>query len=118
MVIILVTVVLMVIWMIGGIVATRPRRTRKDLNHAPIIAAARKKGIVVWDLADLGGLVLDTVMFWRGVCVPVEIKQPGQESAFTDDELKSIEKFREMGIPFIVATSIDDIVNNWPKEDT
>ena len=61
--------------------------------------------------------MLDTVMFWRGVCVPVEIKQPGQESAFTDDELKSIERFREMSIPFIVASSIDDVVNNWPTSE-
>jgi hypothetical protein len=93
--------------------SSRPRRTRKDLNHSKVVADARAKGVYVWDLADLGGLVLDTVMFWKGVCIPVEIKQPGHESDLTEDERLSIELLKQMGIPFIIATCVEDIVNGW-----
>ena len=70
--------------------------------------------MLVWDLADHGKEVLDTLVFWRGKCVPVEIKQPGKESDLTYDEAKSIALLKEMRIPVIIATCVEDIIREWP----
>lgn len=91
----------------------RPKYTKKDANHAQVIADCRDAGMYVWDLSDLGGEVLDTLVFWRGKCVPVEIKQPGHAEDFTKGERKSIGILNAMGIPVIVATCVEDIINGW-----
>ena len=93
----------------------RPKYTKKDANQAQIISDCRGLGIYVWDISNEGGEKLDTVMFWKERAVPVEIKRVGYTDAdFTEGERKCIERFKAMEIPFIVATSAEDVVNGWP----
>ena len=86
----------------------RPKYTKRDTNHKPIVNQCRELGMVVWDLADLGGKVLDTIVFWRGKAIPVEIKSPG--GTLTDDEAASIEELKTVGVGPIIATTIHDIL--------
>jgi hypothetical protein len=91
----------------------RPRHTRRDLNVREIVQDIRKLGAVVWILSDLGGEVLDLMVFWRGKVKPVEVKQPGYEDDFTKDELKSILALGCVGVAAIVATKAEDVVEAW-----
>ena len=86
----------------------RPKRTKKDSNHAEIVAQCRELGMIVWDVADLGGEVLDIIVYWHGKTVPVEIKSKG--GSLTEDERISLDKLNSCGIRAIVAYSIEDIV--------
>ena len=92
----------------------RPKHTKRDKNQAQVVADCKKMGMQVWDLADFGGEILDIVVHWRGRSVPVEIKQPGHENELTDDEARVIAELRGVGIPVIVATCVEDIINGWP----
>ena len=67
--------------------------------------------MVVWDLADVGGHVLDAVVFWRGQCVPVEIKAPGCESDLTDGEIHGMRELSSVGAWPIVATCVGDVMD-------
>ena len=91
----------------------RPKHTRKDRNHSDIVTAAREFGIVVWDTADIGGRVLDTLMCWRGRCIPVEIKARGHLNDLTEGEREGIAELAAVGVRAIVATQIEDIVSEW-----
>ena len=88
----------------------RPKRTRKDSNHAEIVSGCRELGIIVWDTADSGGKVLDTVMFWHGVAIPIEIKSPGKEDDLTKGERKGIAELQNVNVPPVVVTSVEDVV--------
>ena len=88
----------------------RPKHTKKDKNHLEIVRQCREIGMVVWDTADLGGEILDTVIFWRGKVIPVEIKSKGKEGDFTPDEKVGIDKLVAVGVRPIVATCIEDIL--------
>ena len=88
----------------------RPKHTRKDANHASIVNRCRSLGIVVWDTADLGGCVLDTLMCWRGRCIPVEIKTPGNADALTDGEREGIAALADVGVQAVVATRLEDVL--------
>lgn len=88
----------------------RPKYPRKDENHADIVAGCRELGIVVWDTADLGGKVLDTVMFWRGDAIPIEIKAPGKEDDLTPDEREGIAELRNVYVPPVIVTSVEEVV--------
>ena len=91
----------------------RPKHTKRDRNHAQIVQDLKALGMVVWDLADLGGHVLDILVFFRGKCLPVEIKSPGGE--LTASERASIEELRAVGVEAIVATCAEDVVEKWSK---
>lgn len=91
----------------------RPRHTKKDKNHKKIVQQCRELGMVVWDTADLGGEVLDTVVFWRGRGIPVEIKRVGKESDLTEKERTGIERLQAVGVKPIVATCIEDILKQF-----
>lgn len=99
---------------------TRPKRTRKDSNHAEVRDALREAGLIVLDVADLPGsrqhnpldlIVLDPyrgrrppvivaasadgVKRWfaahpLAAMVQVEIK-PSADASFTDDERAYLE---------------------------
>ena len=88
----------------------RPKHTRKDTNHALVVGDCRYLGMVVWDTADLGGEVLDTVVCWRGRCLPVEIKPPGKETKLTAGELEAIIQLRRVGVEAVVATCLEDVL--------
>jgi hypothetical protein len=89
---------------------SRPKHPRKDATHHRIVQDARALGIVVWDTSDLGGQVLDCVMFWRGKVVPVEIKTPGSEHDLTDGEIHGMRALSAQGVYPCVATCIDDVL--------
>ncbi len=89
----------------------RPKYTKKDINHADIVAQCRELGMVVWDTADAGGEILDIIVFWKGKTLPVEIKSPG--GTLTKDEKISLEKLEACGIKAIVAYSIEDILDAY-----
>lgn len=88
----------------------RPKYTRKDTNHAEIIAQCRELGIVVWDTSPLGGKVLDTIMFWRGDAIPIEIKAPGKEDDLTDGEKEGIAELQNAYVPPVIVTSVEDVI--------
>jgi hypothetical protein len=89
---------------------TRPKRTRKDLNHNQIVTELRALGAVVWDTADLGGRVLDTIVFFRGQVKAVEIKQPGKADDLTPDEWQSVAELQTVGVQPVIATSTEDVL--------
>jgi len=94
----------------GVHLVSRPKYTKRDKNHPKIVQDCLDLGMVVWDLADVGGEVLDIIVFWRGIAIPIEIKSKGNENSFTQDEEKSIEKLKNVGVNVVVATSIQDIL--------
>jgi len=71
--------------------------------------------MVVWDLSDLGGKILDAIAFWRGRAVPVEIKAPGCERDLTDGERASIEALRGVGVEPVVATRAEDVLRRFER---
>ena len=87
----------------------RPRHTRKDTNQLEIVHDLQALGCVVWDTANLGGHVLDIIVFWRGQVRIVEIKAPGRIT-FTDGEIKSMEELELVGIEVVVAQSLEDVL--------
>ena len=93
----------------------RPRRTKRDLNHAEVRDGCRDLGMVVWDLADLGGDVLDLVVCWNGRCLPIEVKQPGLENDLTEGEQASIKALRAVGVEVVVVTCVEDVVMSFEK---
>lgn len=88
----------------------RPKRTKKDANQLEIVHHLERLGAVVWDCANIGGVVLDLVVFWRGLAVPVEVKAPGKRHDLTDGEREGIRKLREVRIEPVVATCTEDVV--------
>ena len=96
----------------------RPKRTKRDSNHAEIRDGLRQLGAIVWDTADLGGEILDLLVFWQGKCVPVEVKPLGRESDLTEGERKSIEMLRVVGIEAVVATRVEDVIEALRVEST
>ena len=88
----------------------RPKHTKKDANHREILDQCKELGMVVWDTADLGGEVLDALVFWRGKCVPVEIKPPGKEATLTEGERVGIDKLAQVGVNAVVVTCLEDVV--------
>jgi len=87
----------------------RPRHTKKDTTHKDIVQGCRELGMIVWDTADIGGEILDLMIFWRGRAVPVEIKTPGK-IRLTEKEEIGIKKLRDVGVEPIIATNIEDIL--------
>jgi len=97
--------------------SSRPKRTRKDKNHKRIVDACRDMGMVVWDLADLGGKVLDIVVFWQGKALPVEIKSEGSAENLTEGEIGSMLELESVSMPYIVATKAEDIVSAFIEKE-
>jgi hypothetical protein len=93
----------------------RPKYTVRDLNHGQIVRECRELGMVVWDLADLGGQILDLMIFWRGKCLPVEVKQPGKRACLTEGEKESLAALEAIGVQAAVVTSIEDVISEFEK---
>jgi len=88
----------------------RPKHTRKDENHPQIVKDCRALGMVVIDTADIGGVVLDVVVCWRGRCLPVEIKMPARRDQLTLGERVAIEELERVGVQAVVATCLEDVL--------
>ena len=89
---------------------SRPRRTRRDVNHSIIVIQCRALGMVVWDLADIGGKLPDLLVIWRGRCVPVEIKAPGKSAQLTDGERDGRDECADVGVDWVIAEDLDDVL--------
>jgi len=94
---------------------TRPRHTRRDKNQLSMVTILRSLGMVVWDLADHGGDVLDLVCFWRGQIRVVEVKRPGFRNALTPNERQSIHALKAVGVEVVVAETWRDVVNAFEE---
>ena len=93
----------------------RPKRTRRDTNQAAIIAELIWRGFYVQDLADVGGQTLDLLCFYRGICLPVEIKRVGYFGDLTQGERDGICYMRLCGVDPIIATRAEDVIAQWPE---
>ena len=95
----------------------RPRRTRRDANQAQIKKELEDTvGALVYDLADMGGTVLDLLVCWRGKCIPVEIKRPGCREELTKGEREGIALLERVGVKAIVAESTEEILQAWEDQ--
>ena len=95
---------------------TRPKHTRHDTNQLSMVAILRSLGMVVWDVADTGGDVLDLVCHWRGQTRVVEVKRSGQRDALTPNEKASIKALKDVDVKAIVAETWRDVVEAWEEE--
>ena len=96
---------------------SRPRHTKPDTNQAQIVADLQRLGAVVWRLSDLGGEVLDLIVFWRGLAMPVEVKMPGHEAELTDGERESIRRLAQVGVKAVIATCTEDVIADFLKDE-
>lgn len=75
-----------------------------DQNHAPIVAALRKVGAEVIELARYG-LSPDVLCLFRGRMILLEIKVPGGSLE------ESQRKLLDAGWPLVVVRSIDEALD-------
>ena len=90
--------------------SNRPRHTRKDANHTIIKLQCQALGMVVWDLADIGGKLPDLLIIWRGRCVPVEIKAHGKRGQLTPGERDGLAECADVGVDWVIAENLDDVL--------
>ena len=95
---------------------TRPKHTKRDKNQLSMVAILRSLGMIVWDTADLGGDVLDLVVFRDGQTRVVEVKQVGQRDALTRNERQSILTLADVGVKAIVAETWEDVIEAFKVE--
>ena len=95
----------------------RPKHTKRDANHQEVIDGCRKAGLNVWDLADVGGDVLDILVAGYNVTehsyqmLMVEIKTD-PDAPFTDDERRVLEESR---YTTMVAYSAEDVLRRFGR---
>ena len=94
---------------------TRPKHTRRDTNQLGMVAILRSLGYICWDTADLGGNVLDLVVFKDGQTRVVEVKRPGQRHMLTQNEQASIDALDAVGVEAIVAETWRDVTEAWEE---
>jgi len=86
------------------------------MNQASMVAILRSLGMVVWDVADTGGDVLDLVVSWRGMTRVVEVKRPGHRHMLTPNEQASIDALAFVSVKAIVAETWRDVVEAWEEK--
>ncbi len=87
------------------------RARRTDANHAEIMQALRATGAYVVDCSRVGAGFPDALVFWRGQCTPVEIKDGAKSPSrrvLTPDQVKFHAESAERGCAIPVVTSIDE----------
>ena len=95
----------------------RPKYPKPDANQNDVIVDLVALGFYVQDMSKLGGEVLDLLCFWRGVCLPVEVKMPGCEDDLTDGEKVGMFRMLSRGVEAIIATCAEDVIRQWPEVD-
>lgn len=89
-----------------------PHRKRKDINQKQIIEALNKLGASVINLSNVGGGVPDIIVGFRGLTIPIEIKN--DSNWYGKKGLSTSQKtFRASwrGGEIYTANTIDDIIN-------
>lgn len=88
---------------------------QKDRNQSDLVRDMRRLGMYVQDTSPLGGEVLDLLVAWRGVVLPVEVKRPGHEGELTDDERMALQIYHDIGVPAVVATRVEDVLEAFHR---
>ncbi len=86
---------------------------RVDQNQAAIVAELRRRGCLVVDLHAIGKGVPDLLVGQMGAWYLVEVKT--EQGSFTPDEIGFLGKCEQAGLPYIAATSAEQIL--WAIED-
>lgn len=90
------------------------RAPRKDANHPEIVAALRKIGVFVVDLAGAADGIPDLLCGWHGTWKVVEVKD-GQKSPsrrqLTPDQVEFHAICAERGLPCFVVESVDEALS-------
>ena len=94
---------------------TRPKHTRRDTNQLSMVAILRSLGYICWDTADLGGDILDLIVFKDGQTRVVEVKRPGHRHMLTPNEQASIDALAFVGVTVIVAETFQDVLDAWEE---
>jgi len=87
------------------------RANRTDENHADIRDALRAIGAYVVDCSHVGAGFPDLLVFWRGCCIPVEIKNPAKPKAdrqLTPDQIIFHGEAKARGVMIPVVETIDE----------
>jgi len=87
------------------------RAARTDANHSEIMAALRATGAYVVDCSRVGAGFPDLLVFWRGQCTPVEIKDGAKSPSrrvLTTDQAQFHAAAAARGCPIPVVTSVDE----------
>lgn len=93
----------------------RRRQPHKvDANQPEIVAALRKIGVFVVDLASAGGGIPDLLCGWHGSWKAVEVKdgsRPPCERQLTPAQVKFHAECAERGLPCYVVKSVDEALS-------
>lgn len=93
----------------------RRRQTHKvDANQPEIVAALRKIGVFVVDLASAGDGIPDLLCGWHGSWKLVEVKdgaKPPCERQLTPDQVKFHAIAAERGLPCFVVKTVDEALS-------
>lgn len=93
----------------------RRRQVRKvDANQPEIVAALRKIGVFVVDLASAGGGIPDLLCGWHGSWKAVEVKdgsKPPSQRQLTKDQIEFHAVCAERGLPCFVVNSVDEALS-------
>lgn len=87
------------------------RANRVDQNQAAICAALRGAGAFVADCSQAGSGFPDLVVFWRGECIPMEIKNPAKpkgDRQLTPDQVKFHAEALARGVTIRVVETVDE----------
>ena len=88
----------------------RPKYTKPDKNQPEIIALCEGLGFVVWNLSNMGGKISDTLMMYRGKCIPVEIKSPGNRDKLTKGEKEGLAECADVDVLWVIAETLGDVL--------
>ena len=84
------------------------RAARTDDNHSEIMAALRATGAYVVDCSRVGDGFPDALVFFRGHCIPVEIKdsaKPPSRRKLTPDQVVFHAEAKARGVEVRVVTN-------------
>lgn len=93
-------------------------RKRKDKNHPELVKELQQVGIIVLDCAAKG-FYTDLLIGWRGVWAFVEVKNPdsltkaqerNRAKSLTDTEATLRDMAKMNDLPFVIATSADEVL--------
>jgi hypothetical protein len=95
------------------------RAAKRDANQPEIVAALRKIGVFVVDLASAGDGIPDLLCGWHGSWKLVEVKdgsKPPCERQLTPDQIKFHAVCAERGLPCFVVNSVDEALSLFRGE--
>jgi hypothetical protein len=86
---------------------------RRDGNESDLLKAARLIG-AMWEEAG----PLDGWVFWRGLWVPVENKNPQGRNRYTDAQILFLARCKERGAPVWTWRCVEDVFESLGARQT